>query len=535
SDWTPTGQPNGGRWFWRDTNGNGKFDPGEYTPTDGPTGEYWASSVDVRGDIWQAGRESGIWRWTFTGLDAKGNPKYDPKPDHWTMPEPFVDLLRTEYDPATDRMILTGATKERPISGGEWGTAGTVAARYESWSKKPVQKYRIDFPYTAEKEFVVSVHAAGELLFAVDCKQANVRVYAAATGEHLGTMKPGPEVSGQSGWVDFCDAIRATRLTNGGYLVFVEEDWKAKVIVYHLDDPLKQPTPKPADLAGHKLLVTSVRTGDTEVFVVDPGTGDATNLSRSPKSEDRYPCWSPDGKRVAFTSNRDGPYSLYVMDADGKNVTRLIDTKATCYMPSWQTTAAGERIVFGMHGGKAEMASVKPDGTALKMLGGGHDPTLSPDGKQICYTGDVDGGVAVFVMDANGENKTRVVKETSKVGATFPNWSPDGKRIVYSYPVGDALELFVANADGSDNRQLTKLSKVCTPAAWSPDGRWISFRFTDERYWSDPKKMEKVYAEKPGDKRPVWVIRPDGTDAGVVECLRYQCAMDGSRAAWKPK
>jgi TolB protein len=282
------------------------------------------------------------------------------------------------------------------------------------------------------------------------------------------------------------------------------------------------------------VLITSVRTGDTEIFVVDPDTGDARNLSRSPKSEERYPCWSPDGKRVAFISNRAGPANLYVMDADGENVTRVVDTKSVCYMPSWQHTPNGEQIVFGMHGEKAEMASVKPDGSDLKMLGAGHDPTLSPDGKSVCYTGDVDGGVSVFVMDLDGGNKRRVVKETSKVGATFPNWSPDGKQIVYSYPVGPALELFVIGADGSNNRQLTKLGQVATPAAWSPDGKWISFRFTDERYWSDPEKMKRVYADRPPDKRPVWVVRPDGSDAHVIEPLRFHCAMDGSRAAWKP-
>jgi TolB protein len=288
------------------------------------------------------------------------------------------------------------------------------------------------------------------------------------------------------------------------------------------------------ELAGQKLLITSIRTGDTEVFVVDPELGDAQNLTRSPKSEDRYPCWSPDGKRVAFTSNRDGPYSLYVMDADGGNVKRLVNSQAVCYMPSWQRITQGERIVFGMHGDKPEMASINPDGTDLKMLGEGHDPTLSPDGKSICYTGHAGGGVTVFVMDLDGGNKREVVREISKVGATFPNWSPDGREIVYSFPVGEALELFIIKADGTMNRQLTRLGKVCTPAAWSPDGKWISFRYTDERYWSDKVKMEKVYSEKPADKRPVWVIRPDGSDAHVIESLRFQCAIDGSRAAWKP-
>ena len=46
--------------------------------------------------------------------------------------------------------------------------------------------------------------------------------------------------------------------------------------------------------------------------------------------------------------------------------------------------------------------------------------------------------------------------------------------------------------------------------------------------------MLKVYSKKPADQRPVWVIRPDGTEAHVIECLRFQCAIDGSRAAWQP-
>ena len=314
-------------------------------------------------------------------------------------------------------------------------------------------------------------------------------------------------------------------------------DW-----VLVLDDASKNYPPpgqtNASQAAGEKkrsLLITMVRTGDTEVFEVDPDTGSARNLSRSPRSEDRYPCWSPDGQRVAFTSNRSGPYSLYVMDANGDNVKRLVDSTAICYMPSWRSTPDGERIVFGMHGDKPEMASINPDGTGLVILGDGHDPTLSPDGKRICYTGEVDGGVSVFVMDWDGGNKRRVVKEASKVGATFPNWSPDGKTIVYSFPVKDALELFLIDADGTNPRQLTRLNQVATPADWSPDGQWLSFRLTDERYWSNAEKMKKVYEEKPTDKRPVWVIRPDGSDAHVIECLRFQCAMDGSRGAWKPE
>jgi TolB protein len=289
-------------------------------------------------------------------------------------------------------------------------------------------------------------------------------------------------------------------------------------------------------LAGYKLLVTSVRTGDTEVFEADPDTGDMKNLSRSPGSEDRYPCWSPDTRHVAFTCNRDGNTNLWVMDADGSNQRRLINTPSVGYMPSWRVTPAGERIVFGLHGAKAEMASIKPDGSGLTILGEGHDPTLSPDGTKICYTGHATGGVSVFIMNHDGSEKRRVVEATSAVGATFPNWSPDGRYLTYSFPIGDALELFVIQADGTGNRQLTHFGGtiVCTPSAWSADGKWISFRRTDERYWSNPERMMKTYAEKPADKRPVWVIKPDGSDAQVVEPLRFQMAIDGSRATWRP-
>lgn len=287
------------------------------------------------------------------------------------------------------------------------------------------------------------------------------------------------------------------------------------------------------DLAGHQFLATSVRTGDTEVFLVDPTTGDATNVTCSPKSEDRYPCWSPDGERFAFISDRDGAANLYVADIDGGNVRRLTDLKApaVAYMPSW----VGDAIVFGLHDAEAEIAVVNPNGGEMRILGKGHDPVFSPDAKRIAFTGEAPGGVTVFVMDADGSHRRQIVKEANSWGAVFPDWSPDGKRLVYAFKSGEGLELFTVDAESKTApRQLTHVGGVSTPAAWSPDGAWISFRHTDEAYWRDPERMKRVYRERPGDKRPVWVVRPDGTSAHIVECLRYQCAMDGSRAAWRP-
>jgi hypothetical protein len=154
------------------------------------------------------------------------------------MPPPIIDLLRTEYIPETDTMYLSGQTQDRPISNGEWGTAGTVIVQYDDWSTAPRQRYRIDLPYVADKQFIVSIAYAGELVFAVDCKSAEVFIFNLHDGSAVGSMKPGPEVEHESGWVDFRDGIRAMRRKDGSYLVFVEEDSKGKSLVYHLDDPL---------------------------------------------------------------------------------------------------------------------------------------------------------------------------------------------------------------------------------------------------------------------------------------------------------
>ena len=85
---------------------------------------------------------------------------------------------------------------------------------------------------------MVSFCIAGDLFFTVDCKSARVFVYEKKSGRHLGTLSPGPEVHRESGWIDFRDALRATRLDDGSYLIFAEEDFKAKILVYHLQDPL---------------------------------------------------------------------------------------------------------------------------------------------------------------------------------------------------------------------------------------------------------------------------------------------------------
>lgn len=294
-------------------------------------------------------------------------------------------------------------------------------------------------------------------------------------------------------------------------------------------------TNPPVTLPNTQWLITSVRTQDTEVFAINPATGDAWNVSRSPSSEDRYPAWSPDGKKVVFTSNRaeTKTYDLYLANADGSKPLRLTQLPAgsVAYWPSW--TADGRFIYFN-EGNSSAVYRVRPNGQDFAKMADGRDACVSPDGRQLVFTQRGQRGFGVWLMDTQGENPRQIIPNESEIGGIAPVWSADGQQLAFSMQVGDFAEIFVCKADGTGLRQVTQLQQISSSPAFSPDGKWLSFRVTNEAYWRDAQKRDKTYLEKAADKRPVWIIGIDGSNPQLVEALHYQCAMDGSRAEWKP-
>jgi len=236
----PAAQPPRGEWLWRDTDGDGKMEAGEFAQPgagkDAPSG--WGWSVDSAGDVWQASDRDGLREFPCLGLDAHGSPLYSyASLKTMPMPAPFAELCRAEYRPETDTMFLSGYTAERPHAGGEWGTVGTEIVRYDHWgSAKPAPALRIALPYDGKRDAQVYIKAmcvAGDFVFATESRDPErVFVYDARTGALQGAMQPGAAVGGSSGWVDTPYGIRAAERTSGEYLIFVEEDLDAKVLLY---------------------------------------------------------------------------------------------------------------------------------------------------------------------------------------------------------------------------------------------------------------------------------------------------------------
>jgi Tol biopolymer transport system component len=259
----------------------------------------------------------------------------------------------------------------------------------------------------------------------------------------------------------------------------------------------------------------------TVIFTMNADGSDVVQRTTA-EGLDENPAWSPDGSRVVFESTRGGRQrTLFVMNADGSELRPLLPSRTDedCAVNDrcrarWSPD--GKRIAFSSdrfrHHGRIHV--VNADGSGLRLLVRGAEdenswevdtePSWSPDGRQIVFRHHWSGAnKRLDIVDVDQPDNRRPL--VARFTGNWVSLSPDGKRLLYLEWQPEAEEIHVMNVDGSGDRRLTpsgeKFNIFTGPywpdePAWSPDGRRI------------------VYSRHSGgsDRMDLWVMDADGSN-----------------------
>lgn len=230
------------------------------------------------------------------------------------------------------------------------------------------------------------------------------------------------------------------------------------------------PDPTTPAVPADKVVFSNVDRGG--IMKVDPdGRGQVTLTN-----DGSAPAPSPDGARIAFERGSDANRDIYLMDADGSNVRRLMTGPGGNFDPAWSPD--GRSIVFeSRRDGNSEIYVVGLDGLRPTRLtehpATDSDPSFSPDGRFIAFDSDRPGNREIYRMTATGADVTRLTTRAEQDSDAA--WSPDGQSIAFEAQRGSNFDIFVMSADGTGLRQLTQDPAFDFNPDWSPDGRQLVF------------------------------------------------------------
>lgn len=239
-----------------------------------------------------------------------------------------------------------------------------------------------------------------------------------------------------------------------------------------------------ASLEMSRIAYVSEKDDNWEIYIMNADGTQDRNLTNHP-GFDSYPSWSPDGTKLAYYSDRDGNWEIYVMNADGSNQTRLTFDPASDHSPAWSPD--GSKIAFvSNRSGNTCVWLMDVDGSNLVnvtyLLKTARWPAWSSDSLQLAFVSN--NILYLAYLDGSGLKRAIDPKDlpTERLFVGWPNWAPDGSRLALisnllaSDDTGVSGTLYTINSDGRAFRPVESASGGPDESpSWSPGGEFIAY------------------------------------------------------------
>ncbi len=227
--------------------------------------------------------------------------------------------------------------------------------------------------------------------------------------------------------------------------------------------------------------------------------------------------------RIAFMSDREGNFDVYIMGLDGGEVTNLTNDPGQDGLPGWSSNEGSIAFITSREDQSASIYRMDDQGSALQLLV--QDPQIiatgpiwSPDGKWVVYHIGDNVQVDINVVDSSG---TEVRNMTDGISINrFAEWSPDGTKLLFLSNRSEQSAIYVVGIEGGEPTQLTDSQFSSAMAAWSSDGTQIAYvtnRDDDVEIYSmdsDGNEITRLTESLGFDAYPKW--SPDGSKIAFI-------------------
>ena len=253
------------------------------------------------------------------------------------------------------------------------------------------------------------------------------------------------------------------------------------------------------------VIHSRIQPANWDLYLFDRPGSAARQLTTDP-GLDYNPAFSPDGRWVVFTSNRNGNPDLYVLDLQRSGTPRQLTNShamedAAAFSPDgrWLVyvgTESGNPDIFTMPFVPEEQDAKGKATNLTRHKAGDFNPAFSPDGKRIVFSSNRDtpdttfdspaapddyGASDVYTMRSDGTNVKRLTRHQGWDGS--PVWRPDGKAIFFYSQRDGEPHIYRMNEDGSELRAVTKKDEVALSPTFTPEDR-LAFAARPEGDWT---------------------------------------------------